>query len=210
MMRYKKEDYLRFAPLWIAVFLAYILAIPTYLIFTAINDSMFYGGAHLYVITWTHFLLPAVGAIGIYLFAEWYDSEFKRSSTSWFFWASYLSALFVLALYLFAYGTSALTMIFVLGALGILAYVGIKDRIPASAESPTLWFLVAILLLFAAGFVLGIWAFGYTFVMLGMKLPVGETLWKLFVFLPYWALLPGLFAGWLARWWEVRSASLKR
>ena len=202
---YSKEDYLRFAPLWVAVFLAYVLAIPTYLAFTAWNDGLFYGGAHLYTITWTHYLLPAVGAILVYLFAEWYDSKFKGEAARWFFWASYFGAVFLVLLYLFAYGSSAIMTLFIVGALVLLAYFGYKSKVPKSVESSSLWFLTAVLLLYFAGFVLGIWAFGYTFVMMGMKIPVGETLLKLFVFLPYWAMLPGLVAGWVARWWEVAS-----
>lgn len=205
MMSYSKEDYLRFAPVWIAVFLAYIFAIPFYFAFTAWSDSMFYGGAHMYKITWAHYLLPAVGALAVYLFAEWYDKEFKARATRWFFWTSYLGAVFLVLLYMFAYGSSVLEMTLVVGGLALLAYFGIVKKVPSSAFSDSLWFLLAVLILYFAGFVLGIWSFGYTFVMMGMRVPVGETLLKLFVFLPYWALLPGLLAGWVARWWEVAS-----
>jgi hypothetical protein len=208
-MKYSWKDYKAHVPLWIALVLAYVLAIPTYLLFAYWNNVTFYSGANMYKITWTHFLLPAVGALLYYIFGEWFDEKFGKSA-DWFFWGAYWSALLVLFIYLLAAGYSWLSIIFIEGILVLLWYFAYANKWRPRCTSDTLCFFVAVLLLYFAGFAVGIWSFGYTFILLGMKTPIGETMLKLFIFLPYWAMLPGLLAGWVARWWEVQTFGAKK
>jgi len=122
-----------------AVFFA---AVP--LVSTAVNN-VFYGGEPLYRITWSHYFLPLVGAVGTYLLIRW-----MRDSLGW----------------------------------------------PRKMGDYVIFLAAAALVLFLA-FALGVRAYFYTFVLYGARSLSLSQLWNYLLFTPFWALAPGVFAGWL-------------
>ncbi|MDN5366993.1 MAG: hypothetical protein PWQ11_404 [Candidatus Diapherotrites archaeon] len=58
-------------------------------------------------------------------------------------------------------------------------------------------FLAGALVVTFLAFVLGVQAYYYTFVLYGSRAMTLGVLWNYFLFTPFWAVLPGVLAGWL-------------
>jgi hypothetical protein len=142
MRKYTIDDYRPYFPLWAALILAYVLFALFALVLIPANNRAFYpdNAAH-YRLTWTHYLLPAVGALFVYLFTEF-----------------------------------------------------VKERYGVDL-SRNLAYHFGILVLYFVGYFLGIYSFGQTFVYYSGRFMDLGAMWRLFIFLPYWALLPGLLGA---------------
>ncbi len=128
-----------------AVILAYALFFfSAVFVAKAVND-IFYGGEALYRLTWSHYVLPAAGAIATFLLVLWFREEFD--------WPKRIVDYLVLL-------TAAAAVLFI-------------------------------------SFVVGVRAYAYTFVLYGGGEMSLSALWNFFLFTPFWALAPGVLAGWL-------------
>lgn len=59
-------------------------------------------------------------------------------------------------------------------------------------------FLAAALVIAYFSFVVGVQAYSYTFMLYGARTMDLVQLWYFFLFTPFWAMVPGVLAGWLA------------
>jgi len=67
---------------------------------------------------------------------------------------------------------------------------------PKDVKDYVIFLAGAAISLFIA-FVIGVRAYAYTFVLYGAGTMSLAQLWNFFLFTPFWALAPGVFAGWL-------------
>ena len=128
------------------VVLSYVLFFAVVPLVSAIVNGYFYGGEQLYRLTWSHYVLPAAGAVATVLVVGWLQKE-----VNW----------------------------------------------PRSLKHQCVFIFAALLFLFF-GFVLGVQAYSYTFILYGASSLDLPTLWYFFLFTPFWALVPGVVSGWLA------------
>lgn len=128
------------------VFLSYALFFALVPVVSGIVNAYFYGGEGLYRLTWSHYVLPAAGAISMFLVVQWLlkEADWPRKV------GHYVALLF---------------------AALVITYLG---------------------------FVLGVQAYRYTFVLYGAGQMGLLQLWYFFLFTPFWAVVPGIFSGWLA------------
>ena len=121
------------------IVLSYVLFFAFTPLVSGIVNNHFYDGESLYRLTWSHYVLPAAGAISVVLIINWFLQELN--------W-------------------------------------------PRKLEHYAVFFFAALLFTYF-GFVLGVYAYGYTFLS-------QLQLFYFFLFTPFWAVVPGIIAGWLA------------